>query len=82
MCTLLTVADSAGARPREAGTERWPSLIDFCCFRHHLKGACLANQVAGRKLLKSIKGRQAKGVQGLASSPLHLYTANTVGQYR
>ena len=58
---LSTVTDSAGARPRKAGTERLPGLIDFCCFRHHLNGNGSPVPNHGRKLRKSIKGRQAKG---------------------
>ena len=61
-CTLSMVADSAGARPREAGTEEWPSLIDFCCFRHHLDVKCRMFPSNGRKLRKSIKGGKAKVV--------------------
>ena len=34
---MLTVADSAGARPREDGTERWPTFCDLRCFATNLK---------------------------------------------
>ena len=59
-CILLTVADRARARPRKTVTGEWPSLIDFCCFRHHLNANGGSYPSYGRKLRKSIKGRRPK----------------------
>ncbi len=57
----------------------WPSLSDFCCFRHRLKSTCLANHGTWPKTAEIDQGAEGQSwVQGSVSPPLHLYTAITV----
>ena len=65
------LAHSRSGDMREAGTEKWPGLIDFCCFRLHLNAKGRPFQNPSRKLRKSIKGWKARA-----------YTCNTVGLCR
>ena len=37
------LAHSRSGDMREAGTERWPTLSDFCCFRHPPLGTCFGH---------------------------------------
>ena len=81
MRIMLTVADRGRARPREAGAGRWPSLIDFCCFRPHQNASegrfgAMAENGGNRSRV----GRPT-GVHRRFLHLLHFYTANTVGPY-
>ena len=70
-----------GARPRKSVTGKWPSLIDFCCFRSHSNANGRPLQDNGRKLRKSINRRKANGCAmstSTSSTLLHGQHSRTV----
>ena len=71
-CRLAHV--TAGARPRKMVTAKWPSLIDFCCFRHRMTVRRRPLTDRSRKLRKSIKGWKANGCAMSASTSSTLLT--------
>ena len=78
-CWLAQV--TAEARPRKSVTGKWPSLIDFCCFRHHSNANGRMLQDNGRKLRKSINRRKANGCAmstSTSSTLLHGQHSRTV----
>ena len=78
-CRLAQV--TAGTRPRKSVTGKWPSLIDFCCFRRHSNANGRLLQDNGRKLRKSINRRKANGCAmstSTSSTLLHGQHSRTV----
>ena len=68
---LLTVAGFAEVRPREAVTEKWPSLVGFCRFRPQCRIRVSSITGKSRKQRKPTKGWEAK--LGRLSAPTHLH---------
>ena len=74
MRILLTDADRERARPREADTERWPTLIDFCCFR--LPPECKLKAASGQ-WPKTAEIDQASTVQRVCAVDFYIFYTST-----